>query len=220
MDSRTRYDDYLEAVNTVIDGRLANVHTAVPCQIVSVDFTKQTCVLQPLIKARRLHPDGTQEWVSYPPISDAPLHFPGGGGVAMTFPVQAGDEALAMIPSRSPDAWLQSGGEQQQVDLRMHDISNAFAMVGFRSNPNALENVPNDAVQLRTADGNTSVTLKGGEVTVKATNATHVVTPTSITATVGSTLVRVAGGRVDLGATGGSAVITEAGPSTVVFAKV
>lgn len=220
MDVGVRYDDYTEAVLTVVEGRLANVHTAMPCQVVSVDFAKQTCVLQPLVKARILKQDGSQEWQSYPVITDVPLHFPSGGGVAMTFPVQAGDEALAVISSRSFDAWLQSGGEQQQVDLRMHDIGNAFALVGFRSNPNALENVPNDAVQLRTADGNTSITLKGDEVTVKATNATHVVTPTSITATVGSTLVKVAGGRVDLGGTGGSPVITEAGPSTVVFAKV
>ncbi|MFG1401999.1 Gp138 family membrane-puncturing spike protein [Xanthobacter sediminis] len=220
MDNRARFDDYLEAVTTLVEGRLASVHTAVPCTIVSVDRERQTAVLQPTIKARRMKPDGSQEWVSYPPISDAPMQFPTGGGVAMTFPVRAGDECLAVVPSRSQDGWQQSGGEQQQVDLRMHDISNAFCLLGFRSNPNALQNVPDDAVQIRTDDGNTVISLKGDEVSVKASSSTHVVTPSTIASTVGSTSVKVSANRVDLGGDGGQKVMTEGGPSSIVYAKV
>ncbi|MGU3539973.1 phage baseplate assembly protein domain-containing protein [Methylobacterium sp. A54F] len=41
-----------------------------------------------------------------------------------------------------------------------------------------------------------------------------------VTITVGGTTVTVRAGRVDLGGEGGSAVMTQAGPSSVVFAKV
>lgn len=220
MDARTRLDGLDEAIQTAIDARVSSIHTAVPCTIVSVDMASQTCVLQPTLKARIQKPDGSLEWVSYPQITDAPLHFPSGGSVSITFPVQAGDEALAIIPDRSPDAWQQSGGEQQLVDVRMHDLSSAFALVGFRSSPRALQDVSSESVQIRSDDGNTLISLKGDEVTVKATNATSVVTPSAITHTVGSTLVKITGGRVDLGADGGSPVITQAGPSSKVFAVV
>ncbi|MFG1399822.1 Gp138 family membrane-puncturing spike protein [Roseixanthobacter pseudopolyaromaticivorans] len=221
MDQRTRFDvDLDEAIQTAIDGRMAELHTAVPVKIVSVDYQKQTCVVQPTVKACVRKPDGSQEWISLPQIQDAPLHFPRGGGVSMTFPVAVGDEGLAIISSRSQDAWQQSGGEQQQIDNRGHDLSNAFVMVGFRSNPNALANVPSDSVQIRSADGNTLIDIKGGQVKVKATGAESTVTPDKITHKVGGLSVEITSDRIDLGGAGGSPVMTEGGPSTKVFARV
>jgi len=168
MDTRTRYDDLDEAIQSAIDGRLAEVHTSMPCTVTKVDLQKQTCSLQPTLKVRVRKPDGSQEWIAYPEIQDAcPVHFPVRRGVTMTFPISVGDEALAIIPSRSPDAWQQSGGEQQLVDLRMHDISNAFAMVGFKSNPNALADVSSDATQIRSTDGRRSSASRVGRSSQK-----------------------------------------------------
>lgn len=135
MDIRTRADDGTEAINAALGELQARIWTAVPCTIQSVDFAKQTCVVQPTLKVTRRKKDGSTEWVSLPLIQDAPLHFPGGGGVSMTFPVKAGDEAVAIISARPIDSWAQSGGEQQQNARRMHDLSDAFVMVGFQVEP-------------------------------------------------------------------------------------
>lgn len=159
MDIRSRFDDGTETIAAALRGLQASIMTAVPCTIVSVDFAKQTCTLQPTVKAAIRKPDGSQEWQTLPVIPDAPLHFPGGGGVSMTFPVKAGDEALAIISSRPIDGWHQSGGEQQQTSTRMHDLSDAFALVGFRSNPKALPNVSSDSVHIRSDDGTSSIAL-------------------------------------------------------------
>lgn len=159
MDVRTRYNDPTELIDAALRAMQARLWSALPCTIVSVDLARQTATVQPLVKAAIRKSDGTQEWQTLPVIPDAPLHFPGGGGVALTFPVKAGDEALAVIASRPIDAWHQSGGQQQQTALRMHDLSDAMILVGFRSAPNALPNVSADAVHLRSTDGTSTIAL-------------------------------------------------------------
>jgi len=159
MDLRERIGDIDEALQAALDGRQASMWTALPCTVVSVDLANQTCVLQPTVKAAVRKPDGSQEWVSLPVLQDVPLHFPGGGGVTMTFPIKEGDEALAVISSRPIDSWHQSGGEQQQTSARMHDLSDAMAFVGFRSQPRKLSNVSAESTQIRSDDGQTNIDL-------------------------------------------------------------
>jgi len=162
MDLRERLHDPEEQFRAALDAHKASIWTSVPCVVESVNLANQTCVLRPTIKSMVRQPDGTQKAVSLPLIQDAPLHFPSGGGVTMTFPVKKGDEALAMISSRSIDGWQQNGGEQKQVDARTHDLSDAYAIVGFKSSPKALANVSSTGVQIRTDDGKHSFTVASG----------------------------------------------------------
>lgn len=50
--------------------------------------------------------------VFYPLILDAPIVFPRGGGVTLTFPVKEGDECLVVFADRCIDFWWQSGNVQ------------------------------------------------------------------------------------------------------------
>lgn len=166
MDTRTRYlgneaGAMEEAIRTIVESEVAGLYTHVPFKVVSVDFSKKppTLVAQPTIKARIRQPDGTQAWVALPQVPDVPIHFQGGGGVSVTFPVKAGDEGLLMISNRSIDAFHQSGGEQQQMELRPHDLSNAYALVGTRTQATALDSVSDQSTQIRTDDGNHVVDL-------------------------------------------------------------
>lgn len=159
MDPRERFEDPEEMLRSAIEGALAQVWTAVPITINSYDPAKQTVSAQPTVKGIVRKPDGTQEHVDLPLLQDAPVHFSSGGGATMTFPIKAGDEGLAIIASRSIDAWHQSGGNQQQTDARMHDLSDAMILVGFKTSPKALQNVSADAVQMRSDDGEHVVEL-------------------------------------------------------------
>lgn len=218
MDSRARYENFMEAVETMVEAKLAELHTAEPCAIVSVDYQKQTAVLQPTSKTLVRKPDGSTEWTAKPQIPDVKIHYPGGGGLAVTHPLNQGDEVLAVMASRSPDVWQQSGGEQQIIDARMHDLSNAFCFTGFRSDAKALPNVSPDSKQIRTEDDQTNIDFKGSQITVQCHDAKVVVTADSVTLEKGSMKVIVTGSRVDLGGEGGSPVVTLAGPSSKVFA--
>lgn len=227
MDVRTRFGGHEvaameEAINAIIDSRLAAVHTHVPFRVVSVDYSKKppTLVAQPTIKATVAQPDGSQKWVDLPQVPDVPIHFPGGGGVSMTFPIKAGDEGLLMISTRSIDQQQQSGGDQQQLDLRPHDLSNAYAMVGTRTQATALDSVAGDSTQIRSDDGQTMIDIKSGQITTQTENSTSVVTPSAITQTVGGMTATITSSRIDLGGTSGSPVMTLAGPSSKVFAVV
>jgi len=220
MDTRTRFQDVQEAVETAVEARLVELHTGGYAKVVSVNWEKQTAVLQPTNKAVVRKPDGTTEWVDLPQIPDAPIHFPSGGGVTMTFGLKEGDEVYYSVASRSPDVWFQNGGEQQIIDSRLHDLSHAACFPGFRSNPNALTNVSTDSTQIRSDDGQTVIDIKDGAVALKAQDTEVQAMNDKATMKKGDLLVQVTSSRVDLGGTGGQSVVTEGGPSSKVFAVI
>ena len=150
-----------ELHDTILDGRQAQMHTAMPGHIVSYNSATMTCSVQVGIQGVQRMQDGTRKNVSIAPIIDVPVHFPGGGGHTMTFPVKPGDECLIIFSERSIDNWFQHGGTMPPSDFRMHDINDAFALVGTRSQGNTLPNVATDTVQMRSDDGKTLVQVDG-----------------------------------------------------------
>jgi hypothetical protein len=88
-----------------------------------------------------------------PLLVDVPVIFPSGGNFIFTLPVQEGDEALIVFASRCIDSWWDRGGVQPQAELRHHDLSDGFAIVGPFSKPNVPANVSTSTAQMRTKDG-------------------------------------------------------------------
>lgn len=156
MDTRERWPSgeaaLQEYVLSLIDRRQSEMHTAMPVRVVK-DSDGHTVALQPLIKRVMKKPDGTTTLIDYPVISDVPVQFASGGGVTVTHPIKEKDEGIAIIASRAFDNWFQQGGEQNQGDARMHDMSDAFYIPGVRSNPRKLKNVSTTSTQMRSDDG-------------------------------------------------------------------
>jgi hypothetical protein len=183
LEWRQRGIDQFEATQTHLDGRQSQIHTGMPGVIVSYDATKLTAVVQPALQAFQRNTDGTITPLTIANIPDVPVHFPGGGGHMLSFPVKAGDECWLSFSERSIDNWHQQGGVQKPSDWRMHDITDAVAHVGLRSQPkvpgggsdllrNSGAPVSATTVQLRSDDGMLLVELdpQGGKVTVKSAN--------------------------------------------------
>lgn len=169
-----RNDDLSEAILLALQGWQAGVWTALPGIVEAVDLAKQTLSVQPAIQAKVRQPDGSQSWVVMPLLVDVPIVWPRAGGFSLTFPIKAGDEVLVVFSSRCIDAWWQSGGIQVQAELRMHDLSDGFAILAPTSQPRKLSGVSSTSTQLRSDDGQTFV-----EVTPTKVN---VVAPSEITA--------------------------------------
>ncbi|MFZ5936579.1 Gp138 family membrane-puncturing spike protein [Pseudomonas sp. HS6-2] len=112
-----------------------------------------TCVVQPAIQSFVTADDGSMVLTTLPLLLDCPVQFPAGGGCTLTFPVKPNDECLVVFASRCIDSWWQSGGIQAQAELRMHDLSDGFALLGFRSQPRVIGGISLQAVQLRSDDG-------------------------------------------------------------------
>jgi hypothetical protein len=96
-----------------------------------------------------ISPTGVRTIESFPPLPNVPIIFPHGGGFTLTFPIAIGDECLLLFNDREIEQWLLNGAGQAPVLGRTHDLSDAFALVGIRSNPNGLAGISATAVQLR-----------------------------------------------------------------------
>ena len=171
MDRRERFKDPIVAVRAMMEGRLANLWTAMPGQVISYNAEQQTVVVQPTIQGQQLSPQGVWSNFTFKPCSDCPVIFPSGGGFTTTFPIAAGDEGVLIFASRCIDAWWQNGGVQPQADIRMHDPSDGFFIPGARSQPNKLANVSTNSVQLRSADGTVKLDVGASKITSTAGNS-------------------------------------------------
>jgi hypothetical protein len=162
MDRRERIPnlELSDAIRGVLLGWQAKLWTALPGIILSFNGQAMTVEVQPAIQARVQAADGSYSWVNLPKLLDVPIVFQGGGGYMLTFPVAPGDEALVIFSSRCFDDWWLVGEVQQQAELRMHDLSDGFAIVGPRSQPHVLDpQVAMGSVQLRANDGSTFIEI-------------------------------------------------------------
>lgn len=158
---------YLESLLSAMEGNQAAVWTALPGIIQSFDPTALTCRVQPAIQSRFSDNNGNSYWIDLPVLTHVPVIFPNGGGFSLTFPIRAGDECLVIFASRCIDGWWYSGGYQnKQLDIRMHDLSDGFALVGARSQTNLLTGVSTDSTELRSDAGTTKVAVKEGHITM------------------------------------------------------
>lgn len=239
MDRRERYGDPVTAMQAMLQGWQGTVWTAVPGTIVAQDggagFSGEhrTVRVQPTLQAQIQNPDGSFDWVTLPVLLDCPIVFPSGGGATLTFPIRPGDECIVVFSSRCIDSWWQSGGRdaamqptpQVQAELRMHDLSDGFAIVGVNSVPYVIPEISSETAQFRSDSGDTFFEVHPsdtfarvhttGDILVEAGGNMTVTVGADLTATVGGdAIVSVsgdatiaAGGNLNLGA-GGDVNIT------------
>lgn len=180
MDPRERQDDYQESILAALDGRQAEIWTALPGIIRSFDPVAMTAEVLVSVLIPIRNAAGTLVPTEIPPLLDCPVIFPSGGGCTLTFPVKQGDECLVNFASRCIDGWWQSGGIQPVAEIRLHDLSDGFVTVGPRSQPRVLPAVSTTTTQLRSEDGSTYVELDpvGQIVNVVSPGGFTVVAPT------------------------------------------
>lgn len=150
------------------DSWKSTIRVAEPGIIQSFDCETQTATVQIALREQINNEDGSKEWVAVPLLLDVPIVMPRAGGYVLTMPVNKGDECLVIFGDMCIDAWFSLGGIQNQIEKRRHDLSDAFAILGVWSQPNIIPNYSADSTQLRTLDGNTSITMKSGEINIQA----------------------------------------------------
>lgn len=192
MDPRERVNNLTETLHAAMDAVKADTWTALPAYVIDYDPVRRTISAQitTLIPVQDIN--NVVKPVQIKPCLDVPVCFPHGGGFQLTFPLQPGDEVLLVFATRCIDGWWAYGGIQNQVEPRMHDLSDAIAIPGPWSKPKsvAVPAADGSAVQLRSDDGNSYVEINpAGHVTIKAhsgltadvTGAVSVTSDTSIT---------------------------------------
>ena len=110
---------------------LFSFHCAMPGIVESFDPETQTVTVQPAN-------------AQLPLLRDIPVFFPGTRSSAITWMIEPGDECLVIFADSAIDRWFDSGEPAEPPLDRSHDLSDAFAFVGFRSRPNVLQNFPSE----------------------------------------------------------------------------
>lgn len=172
MDRRELINDPEEAQRLAQEGYAAQLWTAMPGIIAAVDLSAQTVSVQPAIRGMQTDEKGNATLVNMPLLVDVPICWPRAGGFALTLPVKVNDECLVVFAARCIDAWWQSGGVQAPLEDRMHDLSDAFAILAPTSQPKKLTNVQSDGIEMRTDDRSTFIKLTNGTIFIQG-NIVH-----------------------------------------------
>jgi len=111
----------------------------------------------------------------------------------VTFPVAAGDKCLLVFVERDLSGWRQRGEELVPPTSRMHEYSDAVAMMGLSPSNDALSPAVDAAsMQIRSDDGATVIEVGAADITITAAGdvATIPIGAFSVTSTGSITLSR------------------------------
>lgn len=142
----------------------SELRVAAPGIIQSYNAGTNTATVQLAIREKVNQMDGTTQDTDLPLLLDCPVMMPRGGGYALTFPVAAGDECLVIFADSCIDAWWQSGGVQNQLEKRRHDLSDGIVIPGLWSQPRNI--AVGDGIALTATGGGASVALTTSGVTL------------------------------------------------------
>jgi hypothetical protein len=173
MISKDYATDTEEMLRSAFEAAQARIQTALPAIVTAVDLGAQTISAQPAVQGVFMDPATRQRVIiDLPLLVDVPICYYRGGGFAITVPLSVGDEVLVIFASRCIDAWWQSGGVQPQAELRMHDLSDGFAVLAPVSQPRKLAGVSPTALELRALSGTAKITIAQNAITLNAPTIT------------------------------------------------
>ena len=108
---------------------LASLHCALPGTVLSFDASSGTASVRPALRARLT---GSGQLISCPVLPVVPVFLPSFSDPDLTLTVHPGDPCLLIFSDIALDAWLAAGDAPLPPSGRQHDLSDAFALVGFR----------------------------------------------------------------------------------------
>lgn len=128
-----------ETLDSSNDSLKKQIYTSLPARVISFNASEQTVSIELMIE--QIDYQGNQ--LPLPPLVDVPVKMFAWGQFFITAEPQAGDEGLAVFSARCIDGWWESGRKSVPLDIRFHDLSDAFFDGGYRSKPKVLTIVPN-----------------------------------------------------------------------------
>lgn len=152
-----------EFYRRMLEAFSGDLRVSVPGIIQSFDPVEQTVTVQIAIR-EKINNDGTINNIEIPLLLDVPIVLPRAGNFILTMPIAQGDECLVIFGDRCIDAWFSSGGVQNQIESRKHDLSDGFAILGCWSQPNIISDYSTNSAQLRNLDGTSYIEVKDSQI--------------------------------------------------------
>lgn len=138
-----------------------SLRCCLPAKIIKYDPDKSTVDVEITLKQQNTK----GEILDYPPVSGCPLITLQGGGIGVQFPIVGGDECLVFFSDRCIDAWFQTGSAQKLPNLRMHNLSDGFVIVGVNSLAKKL-NLALEIGEGGLSDSKARIAISGGKIAI------------------------------------------------------
>lgn len=143
------------------------LNTIIPAIVDEFDVVTQRVSATPAIQARYITPEGEVQYINYPKITNIPLAIIKCPGLKLTCPVKQGQNCTLLFSQRSIDNFLIDGrihppfeGDFPQFSsLRCMDMTDALCFPGIITNPEAISNYNNNAIEIRNNDGTTKISV-------------------------------------------------------------
>lgn len=158
-----------ELIRAFIEEAKIDLHTAMPCKVMSYDVGSQTVSVSPALY--RAVPDGDGNYLTepLPQLDDVPVGFMAGGGFAISLPVSAGDYGLLIFCERNIGSWRGTGNQGDPGDLGMHTLDGAVFLPCVRPDNAALSSADASNMVLGSdTNGNGRIVIKPGEIDLGA----------------------------------------------------
>jgi hypothetical protein len=143
------------------------LRVGLPGKIVAFDPVKQWAQVELQITENVI----INEVVSAMPIPvlhDVLVLLPGDNDWCITFPSLIGAECFVCFADMCINAWATSGNVQNQEVNRRHDLSDGFAVLCPRSQPNVIPDYSTTALEIRSMDNTVKIGLDSGGVALTA----------------------------------------------------
>jgi hypothetical protein len=144
-------------------------------QIVDFDAAKQTASIQLLLKkVVAVDPQGIETYQERPTIIlKCPVITLFGGTAFISLPIQPNDNCIVLFNDREIDNWFVNGGTQVPTTARMHDVSDAIAIVGVRSLQDSIATYLTNGIRLSYGGGTAKIDLQANAINSLATMFLH-----------------------------------------------
>lgn len=132
MEKKELYDTFAIALENL----QSNIHTITIAKVTKITGKTISCkpVINRIISGKSLE---------FPEFIEVPVVSLGGAQTYTVYPVKVGDYCLLFITERCFDNWWYGKDFEKPLDNRMHDYSDAFALVGILPNDKAIP-IPTD----------------------------------------------------------------------------
>lgn len=165
------------------------LNTAIPAIVDEFDVATQRVAATPAIQAKYVTPEMEVKYINYPKITNIPLALIKCPGLKITCPVKKGQNCTLIFSQRSIDNFLLDGqihapfdgNNPQYCSIRCMDLTDAMCFPGIITNPEAISDYNNNAIEIRNDDGTTKITVSENDLQFTQGGATLTMSDNNIT---------------------------------------
>jgi uncharacterized protein (DUF2345 family) len=168
-------DDIVNLLKKLKNNTSNSIRVCMPAKIEIYDFKIQKASVK--IDMKELYEDGSN--IDYPVVSGVPVVFMASGGASITLPVKKGDTCLLLFTDRDMSNWLLGGTGQNPNSTRMHNLSDAIALMGLFPFTKASQ-AENNTDVLITYSGSKIILKPDGVLNIETTKDVNIITAETI----------------------------------------